>query len=362
MKGARFIPALVFLYLVSPCAEGAATQITTTEGTVRQPEKEIHVNIHSGLKTIPIRKVIGAVIQRVEEKGVDAINGSGAQGQDGVWDLSLTFMDKEKGTQRDFKWKYVRNEGKLTPLNAEAEKLSFPLSSFLFSTAIDMGLGMVEGQEVSPKTINGSAKKISEGLWEFDLVGLSNNNENFVQKWAYNSEEGELSPTQFDHSDLDKLLAKAVVNGKIDYTVVKNTPHLKDFLGKIAEIDENGLKSFPQQEQLAFWINAYNGIALKVMADNYPAMNPESIANTAETKRFKVAGEKLPLVQIRDDTKNNFKDDRVDFALFSVSGNPGGLWTETYCGRRLNDQLDRAAVASPRMTKNEEAEGSERVY
>lgn len=342
MKNTGFVLALAFLCLAFPCAGDAAAE----KGFAPQPEREIYINIHSGLTTIPIRKVIGAIIKRADEKGVDAITGSGAMEQGGAWDLSLAFMDKEKGARRDLKWRYARDEGKLTPLNADAERLSFPLSGFLFSTAINMGLGMVEEQGVSPKTIDGHAQKISEGLWEFDLIGLSADGERFVQKWAYDSEEGALSPAQFDHSDLDKLLAKSIANGKIDYAAVKGAPHLEDFLKKIAGVDEDELKSFPREEQMAFWINAHNAAALKVMIDNYPDMKAESIAKTVENKRFKVAGEKLTLGQIRDRIKNNFADDRVDFALLSVSGNPRGLGSEAYCGRRLNDQLDRAARKS----------------
>lgn len=346
MKSTGFKLTLIFLCLVFPCGGDVAAQTATDAGTAHQPEKEIHINIHSGLTTIPIRKVIGAIIKRADEKGVDAITGRGTQEQDGAWDLSLTFKDKEKDTDRDFKWRYVRDEGQLTPLNAEAEKLSFPLSSFLFSTAINMGLGMVEDQGVSPKTINGNARKISDGLWEFDLVGLSNNGERFVQKWTYDSEEGELFPAQFDHSDLDKLLAKSIADGKIDYTVIENTPYLEKFLKKIAKIDGDDLKSFPKEEQLAFWINAYNATMLKVMVANYPDMNTESIAKTVETKRFKVAGEKLTPRQIRDNIKNNSKDDRVDFALLSASGDSQGLRTEAYCGRLLDYQLDEMARSS----------------
>ncbi|MFQ5863061.1 MAG: DUF547 domain-containing protein, partial [Candidatus Brocadiales bacterium] len=214
----------------------------------------------------------------------------------------------------------------------------------IFSTAINMGFGMIEGQGVSPKVMNGHANILQSGRWEFDLTGLSDNGERFVQKWSYDAEKGALYPAQFDHSDLDKLLKESVTNGKVDYAVIKDTPHLKRFLKKIAKIKKGELESFSREEQLAFWINAYNAIMLKVLADNYPDGSAESIAKTVGKKKFKVARKKLTLGQIRDNIlRDTFKDDRVDFSLVSTSWDSPVPRAEAYCGRLLEYQLDEAA-------------------
>lgn len=328
---------LVFVCIVSFCVRGMAT-----EGEAH--EREIFINIHSGITTIPIRKVIGAVISRAERKGVVIITANGVLLKDGAWRLSLAFQDEAENVKKSLKWRYVRDKKELTPLNSAAERFSFPLSGFIFSTAINMGFGMLEDEEVSPKEINGRADKLPDGRWQFNMIGLSDNGERFVQDWSYDSEEGELYPAQFDHSDLDTLLGRAVSNGKVDYAVITDTPHLKRFLKKIAKVDEDALDAFPGEERLAFWINAYNAIMLRVMADNYPEMDAESIARTMERKRFKVAGSKLTLVQIKNDIlRNTFDDERIDFALVSTSTNPHGIRAEAYCGRRLDSQLEEEA-------------------
>ncbi|MFQ5863502.1 MAG: hypothetical protein ACE5IC_10340, partial [Candidatus Brocadiales bacterium] len=146
MKSPRLTLALILLCLMFLCAGGTGTTAATEEGVQQAPEKEIFINIHSGIKTIPVRKVISVVIEKAEEKDVDTITGNGTRGQDGAWMLELAFIGEEKEVKRSFKWRYVRDEWELTPLNKEAKELSFPLSGLIFSTAINMGFGMIEGQ------------------------------------------------------------------------------------------------------------------------------------------------------------------------------------------------------------------------
>lgn len=330
-------PALIlfFMCLISLCGSSPTAGDKTRE-------REIFINIHSGITTIPIRKVIGAVIGRAEKKGVSLITASGRLHKDGAWRLNLSFLDEVGNVKKSLEWRYVRDKKELTPLNEAARRFSFPLSGFIFSTAINMGLSMLEDEGVSPTEVNGRADKLPDGRWQFNMTGISQDGERFAQRWLYNS--GALYIAQFDHSDLDRLLARAVTNGKIDYTVVKDTPHLKRFLKKVAKLDEDVLDAFPREEQLAFWINAHNAIMLWVMADNLPEMDPESIARTIEQKRFKVAGNKLTLAQMRDDIlRDTFSDDRVEFAMLSTFANPHGLRGEAYCGRLLDAQLDEAA-------------------
>ncbi|MFQ5957593.1 MAG: DUF547 domain-containing protein [Candidatus Brocadiales bacterium] len=340
MKSPWLTLTLIFLCLMFPCAGGTGT-LAATKGA---PEKEIFINIHSGIKTIPVRKVIGVIIKRAEGRGVDAITGSGKRRKDGAWLLELNFLDKAQEVKRYFKWRYVSDKWELTPLNRHAEQLSFPLDKYVFGPAINMGLGMVEEQGVSPKGINGRADKVQNGLWQFSMTGLSDSDERFIQKWSYDAEEGALYPSQFDHSDLDKLLVESIAGGEVDFAVVKKTRHLQRFLKKVAKTTREELERFSREEQLAFWINAYNATMLKVIADNYPNINVESVAKTIEKKKFKVAREKRTLVQIRDGILGNtFKDERAQFALISAPGDYRGLRAEAYCGRRLEGQLDEMA-------------------
>ncbi|MBK8516663.1 MAG: DUF547 domain-containing protein [Saprospiraceae bacterium] len=72
-----------------------------------------------------------------------------------------------------------------------------------------------------------------------------------------------------DHSILDKLLGKYVsVFGKVNYKGLKSDKALLDLY--LSELQNGPGSKASKNEQLAFWINAYNAFTLKMIIDNYP--------------------------------------------------------------------------------------------
>ena len=59
----------------------------------------------------------------------------------------------------------------------------------------------------------------------------------------------------FDHAPFDRLLSAHVVNGQVDYDAFAAAPEFRAYLGTLAAFDPMTLD---RDEQLAFWINAYN--------------------------------------------------------------------------------------------------------
>lgn len=63
-----------------------------------------------------------------------------------------------------------------------------------------------------------------------------------------------------------------VVNGQVDYPAMAKD---KSFAGYLAALDHVDPQAFPsREERLAFWINAYNALAVKSIIDGY---SPESL-------------------------------------------------------------------------------------
>lgn len=76
----------------------------------------------------------------------------------------------------------------------------------------------------------------------------------------------------FKYDDYAAVL-KAHVNarGMVNYKALKKSPAtLRAFLRSIAGVREKDYKQWSKHEKIAFWINAYNGITLKVIIDHYP--------------------------------------------------------------------------------------------
>ena len=59
--------------------------------------------------------------------------------------------------------------------------------------------------------------------------------------------------------------------GLVDYEGLKAEPDkLEMFLAQIAQLDCKVFDAWPEQKQIAFWINAYNALTLKVIVQHYP--------------------------------------------------------------------------------------------
>ncbi|MFN3466913.1 MAG: hypothetical protein ACK4WF_04325, partial [Candidatus Brocadiales bacterium] len=219
-------------------------------------EKEIFIHVHSGLKTMPVRKVVGIIIGKAEEKEVKEIVGKGRHMEWDIWDIDLAFL-KEKEA-KEFKWRYSRESWNIEPMNEEAKRISFPLDKYVMGPAINMALGMIEEKGVRAEEALGRAEKLPGGLWQFSLKVVESQRGVYVQKWLYNPKTGDLIPQHFDHSDLDRALASCVTAKGVDYSVLKKNKDLEAFLKKASSIDKKELEALSREEQIAFWVNLYN--------------------------------------------------------------------------------------------------------
>ena len=65
----------------------------------------------------------------------------------------------------------------------------------------------------------------------------------------------------FSHQALDDVLRAHVKQGEVDYPAIARDPKLSTYLESIKAVDVNSLET--KVEQLSFWINAYNALAIK---------------------------------------------------------------------------------------------------
>jgi hypothetical protein len=108
-----------------------------------------------------------------------------------------------------------------------------------------------------------------------------------------------------------------------------------------------------REEQLAFWLNAYNAIVLKTVIDHYPILGksaaypPKSIRQISgafERLPHRVAGRTLTLDQIEQTVLAGFRDPRVYFALGRGAVGSGRLRSEAFVPARIEEQLAETAA------------------
>jgi hypothetical protein len=301
-------------------------------------EREIFINIHSGLKTFPVRKVIEYVIEEAEQNGIVEIDGSTKHVGGGVWDINIKFL---KGKNpKVLKWRYGREKWDLQPLDETTRFYSFPLDNYVIGPAINMSLDTIEGKGVSAEKILGRGVRLPSGLWKFSLDVVDPQGTTYVQEWLYDWKHKELTPQHFDHSDLDKVLAVCVAEDGVDYSILKKDANLEEFLKKASKMDKLELAALSREEQIAFWIDVYNATVLKRVAEKFPIKSVKEIKGFFDKEKLKAAGKAFTLDELKNYLLENFKEKRVLFALVPGTKSSPPLRREAYCGRLLEWQLD----------------------
>lgn len=139
--------------------------------------------------------------------------------------------------------------------------------------------------------------------------------------------------------------------GAVDYTSLsEQRDDLDAFVRDVANLAEDDYAQWDVDEQLAFWINAYNALTLQVIVDHYPidertdkrlpANSIRQIPGVWDKLKFTVMGRSLTLNDIEHHTiRAEFAEPRIHFALVCASVGCPALRAEPFVGGRLNDQL-----------------------
>lgn len=156
------------------------------------------------------------------------------------------------------------------------------------------------------------------------------------------------------HAQFSRLLADYVdENGHVDYVQLKQhaESRLDPYLQQLAETTPAGLS---RDARLAFWINAYNAYALKLIVDHYPVQNiwattPGPAKPSKEKSPFKMEmGLVADTVRTLDEIEHQiirerFDEPRIHYAVVCAAASCPPLRQEAYTGPRLDTQLDDQA-------------------
>ncbi len=149
--------------------------------------------------------------------------------------------------------------------------------------------------------------------------------------------------------------------GMVDYKILdRKKLELKNLLDEFNNLDPNVYNSWPKEDKIAFWINAYNIQMLRIITDNYPIestrfhrliwppnsirhIQPRSEIRASKWNKYKflVMGEQFTLAEIEQRFfRKEFDEPRVFFAVSHASRSGPPLRNEPYYGCKLYEQLD----------------------
>lgn len=112
--------------------------------------------------------------------------------------------------------------------------------------------------------------------------------------------------------------------------------------------------TWSKQEQLAYWINAYNAFTVKLIVDNYPVKSIQDLhpklkiplVNTVwHIKFFKIGGKESSLDEIEHKIlRKEFNEPRIHFAINCASYSCPKLLNEAFTPEKIEKQLQYVAV------------------
>lgn len=162
---------------------------------------------------------------------------------------------------------------------------------------------------------------------------------------------GTLPPS---HKVWDELLkANVSADGKVDYKgFVREKAKLEAYLKSISE-NAPDRKTWSKEEQLAYWINAYNAFTVKLIVDNYPvksikdlgpALKIPMIKDVWHYKFFKIGGQESSLDEIEHSIlRKEFEEPRIHFAINCASVSCPPLLNEAFEAAKIDTQLEKVA-------------------
>ncbi|MBS1912610.1 MAG: DUF547 domain-containing protein [Bacteroidetes bacterium] len=155
----------------------------------------------------------------------------------------------------------------------------------------------------------------------------------------------------FSYAPYEHLLSKYVdQEGLVDYAGMRQDTALGRFVSMLSTAVPSEMPS--KRDQLAFWINTYNALTIKLIADNYPVSSITDIAGGLtgsvvpgakspwELTVVSIEGQRLTLKEIEDDYVKKLGDERVCFALHRASLDSPQLARHAFTADNLDQLLN----------------------
>ncbi len=176
-------------------------------------------------------------------------------------------------------------------------------------------------------------------------------------------------------SALADVLRHVDDRGLVDYAGLSREPSLlRRFADSLADYPEARLRELSEADQIAFWINAYNGLTLKAVVDHYPIQasflssliyprnSIRQIPGVWDRLRFEVSGRMLTLDEIEHEIlRGEFDEPGIHLALVCAARSCPPLRSEPYVGPRLEQQLAdqaRRFLADPNSFRIDRTSGT----
>ena len=155
------------------------------------------------------------------------------------------------------------------------------------------------------------------------------------------------------HRPLDQILDINVRDGQVYYRALQSGRGALDRYVASLNVAPETYAGWSRDQQMAFWVNAYNAFVLQTVINHYPIRGKSAdypagsirlIPGAFEKTKHRAAGRALTLDEIEKTVLPDFKEPRLYLALGRGAVGSGRLRSEAFSGDRIAKQLDAVTV------------------
>lgn len=163
------------------------------------------------------------------------------------------------------------------------------------------------------------------------------------------------SSVKLNHEVWTELLQKYVnEKGLVDYKgFEKDRSKLDDYVAYLSKQKPD--KNWSVQEELAFYINAYNAFTVQLILAHYPLKSIKDIGGIKGPflqKDFMIGGKKISLATLEKGILTTMNEPRIHFAINCASISCPKLMNKAYTASKIDTQLDAAVKGFINSSKN----------
>ncbi len=153
-----------------------------------------------------------------------------------------------------------------------------------------------------------------------------------------------ISAEGIDYTIYDELLSTYVDDeGWVNYADLQQSRQALDtFNNALASVDDATLTSWSEEEQIAFWMNAYNSLTLKSIIDQTPLKSSiKDITGVWRLRKHPINQKEKTLNEIEHDVlRVDFDEPRLHAAIVCAAISCPPLRNKAFTGENLDEQLD----------------------
>lgn len=155
------------------------------------------------------------------------------------------------------------------------------------------------------------------------------------------------------HEIWTELLQKYVANGKVNYKgFIEDKTRFDEYLNLLNTHHPND-KNWSKNQQLTYWINAYNAYTVELILKNYPIESIKKIkkglpliSSVWDIEFIKIEGNTYDLNHIEHEIlRKQFDEPRIHFAIVCASISCPNLLNEAFTAEKIDAQLTAQARA-----------------